>query len=90
MKVRRVVEMLYQTYDPDQEIMALWFGSEHFETKAGVWDMACRMFDEQNYPYELNDHVQGIIQDAQAEVEMFEQLAIDHYLERTREDEANV
>ena len=90
MKVRRLVELLYQTYDPDQEVMALWFGSEHFETKAGVWEKACEMFDQQNYPYELNDHVQGIIQDAQAEVEMFNDLATEHYLERTREEQANV
>ena len=51
MKVRRVVELLYQTYDPEQEIMALWYGSENFEMKAGVWEKACEFFDQQNYPY---------------------------------------
>lgn len=90
MKVRRVVEMLYQTYDPEQEIMGIWFGSEGFETKAGVWEKACEFFDQQNYPYELVDHIKGIISDAEAEIELFEQMQMDAYLERVREERANV
>lgn len=90
MKVRRVIELLYQTYDPEQEIMVAWYGSENFETKAGVWDKACEMFDQQNYPYELADHIRGLVSDAEAEVELFEQMAIDAYLERVREEQANV
>jgi len=90
MTVRRVVELLYQTYDPEQEIMALWYGSENFEMKAGVWEKACEFFDQQNYPYELADHIRGLISDAEAEIELFEQMAMDAYLERTREEQANV
>jgi hypothetical protein len=90
MKVRRIVELLYQTYDPEQEIMVAWYGSENFETKAGVWEKAVEFFDQQNYPYELTDHIKALVSDAEAEVELFEQMQMDAYLERVREEQANV
>lgn len=90
MKVRRLVELLYQSYDPETEVMAIIYGSENFETKAGVWAKACEFFDQQNYPYELTDHIKGLVSDAEAELELFEQLQMDSYLERTREEQANV
>jgi len=90
MKVRRVVEMLYQTYDPEQEIMATWWGSENFEMKAGVWERACEMFDDQNTPNEYADYIRDLVGDAEAELEMFEQMQMDSYLERVREEQANV
>lgn len=90
MKVRRVVELLYQTYEPEQEIMVAWYGSESFETKEGVWDKAVEYFDQQNYPYELTDHVRSLISDADAEIELFKQLQMDAYLEQVREERADV
>lgn len=96
MKVRRIVELLYQTYDPEQEIMAVWYGSEGFETKAGVWERACQMFDEQNTPYEYTDYIRDLVGDAEFEIEQEEnqrlhaELAIDSYLERVREEKENV
>ena len=97
MKVRRVVEMLYQTYDPEQEIMAVWWGSEAFETKAGAWERAVQLFDEQqNIPTDMTYFVRDLVTDAEAELEQEEaqrlhaELAMDSFLERVREGEANV
>jgi hypothetical protein len=97
MKVRRVVEMLYQTYDPEQEIMAVWIGSEGFETKAGVWQRAVELFEKDNYiDNDFIDAVRNLVWDADAEIEQEESeklhasLAIDSYLERVREEQANV
>lgn len=86
MKVRRVVELLYQTYDPEQEIMVQWWGSEAFETKAGVWLKAVELFDAQNTPNEYADYIRDLVGDAEYEIEMEEdarlkaELAIDTYL----------
>lgn len=96
MKVRRLVEMLYQTYDPEQEVMAVWWGSESFETTKGVWELACKMFDGEYVPKDMQDYIAGIVCDAEAEIEeeenkrYFAELASDQYLERVREEQANV
>lgn len=94
MKVRRVVELLYQTYDPEQEIMVAWYGSEGFETKAGVWERAVEMFDAQNSPYQYSDYIRDLVGDAEFEIEQeqetMNELAMDAYLERVREEQANV
>ena len=93
MKVRRVVELLYQTYDPEQEIMAVWYGSEGFETKAGAWQRAVEMFDEKNTPYEYTDYIRDLVGDAEAEIDAEEdarlkaELAIDTYLHDLAEQE---
>jgi hypothetical protein len=87
MKVRRVVELLYQTYDPEQEIMAVWWGSESFETKAGAWNIAVKLFDDCQYmPKDMSDFVSDLVVDAEAQIEREEdarlkaELAIDTYL----------
>lgn len=87
MKVRRVVELLYQTYDPEQEIMAVWIGSEAFETKAGVWQRAVEIFDNDKYvDVQFVNAVADLVGDADAEIEREEdarlkaELAIDTYL----------
>jgi hypothetical protein len=91
MKVRRLVELLYQTYDPEQEVIALWWGSEHFETKAGVWEKAVDIFDGQNPPSEFRDYISDIINDAEFALEMEEEqrlkseLAIDSFLDSEAE-----
>ena len=92
MKVRRLVEMLYQTYDPEQEIMATWWGSEHFETKAGVWEKAVDIFDRSEIPTEqLRDYITDIITDAEIELEkekdlqLKSELAIDSFLDAEAE-----
>lgn len=96
MKVRRIVELLYQTYNPEQEIMAVWWGSENFETTKGAWDKAVKTFDGEYTPKDMQDYIQGLLIDAEAELEQEEnerlhaELAIDSYLERVREGEANV
>lgn len=96
MKVRRVVEMLYQTYDPEQEIMAVWWGSEAFETTAGAWVKAVETFDGEYTPQDMQDYIKGLVLDAEAELEQEEaerlhaELAMDNFLERVREGEANV
>jgi tellurite resistance protein len=97
MKVRRVVELLYQTYDPEQEIMAVWIGSEAFETKAGVWQRAVELFDNDKYvDVQFVNAVADLVGDADAEIEQEESeklhanLAMDAYLERVREEQANV
>jgi hypothetical protein len=93
MKVRRLVELLYQTYDPEQEVIALWWGSEHFETKAGVWEKAVDIFDGQNPPLEFRDYISDIINDAEFALEMEEEqrlkseLAIDSFLDSEAEKE---
>jgi hypothetical protein len=92
MKVRRIVELLYQTYDPEQEIMAVWWGSEGFETKAGAWAKAVEIFDAEQYiPSDYKDYLTSIVCDAEAEVEQEEdarlkaELAIDTYLHELAE-----
>ena len=96
MKVRRIVELLYQTYDPEQEIMAMWWGSEFYETTAGAWDRAVEIFDRERRPQEINDYVRDLILDAEALIEQEEaerlhaELAMDSYLERVREEQADV
>lgn len=93
MKVRRIVELLYQTYDPEQEIMAVWWGSECFETKAGAWSRAVEMFDGQNVPNDYSDYVRDLVGDAEAEIDAEEdarlkaELAIDTYLHDLAEQE---
>jgi hypothetical protein len=97
MKVRRIVELLYQTYDPEQEIMAVWWGSEGFETKAGAWAKAVEIFDAERYiPSDYKDYLTSIVCDAEAEVEREEdekfqaELAMDSYLDRVREEQAKL
>lgn len=97
MKVSRIVELLYQTYDPDQEIMAIWWGSEGFESKAGAWDKAVKLFDDTYYiPKDMTDFIRDLVTDAEAEVEqeenerLYAELMADQYLERIREEEADV
>lgn len=99
MKVRRIVELLYQTYDPEQEIMAIWWGSEHYETTKGAWEKAVANFDNEvprYVPRDMHDYLDSLITDAEAEVEREEEqklqanLAMDAYLERVREEQANV
>jgi len=99
MKVRRIVELLYQTYDPEQEVMAIWWGSERFETKAGVWEKAVEIFDNeipQYVPRDMHNYLESIISDAEVAVEKEESeklhanLAMDSYLEQVREEQANV
>jgi hypothetical protein len=87
MKVRRIVELLYQTYDPEQEIMAVWIGSEAFETKAGAWGRAVELFDNDKYIHvEFINAVSPLVSDAEAEIDQEEdarlkaELAIDTYL----------
>ncbi len=87
MKVRRIVELLYQTYDPEQEIMAVWVGSESFETKAGAWGRAVELFDGDKYILaEFINAVSPLVSDAEAEIDQEEdarlkaELAIDTYL----------
>lgn len=99
MKVRRIVELLYQTYDPEQEIMAIWWGSERYETTKGAWEKAVANFDNevpQYIPRDMHDYLDSLITDAEAEVEREEEqklqanLAMDAYLEQVREGQANV
>lgn len=99
MKVRRIVELLYQTYDPEQEIMAIWWGSEHYETTKGAWEKAVANFDNEvprYVPRDMHDYLDSLITDAEAEVEREEEqklqanLAMDAYLEQVREEQANV
>jgi len=92
MKVRRIVELLYQTYDPEQEIMAIWVGSEAFETKAGAWSRAVELFDEDKYLLaEFINGVSPLVSDAEAEIDQEEdarlkaELAIDTYLHNLAE-----
>jgi hypothetical protein len=87
MKVRRIVELLYQTYDPEQEIMAVWIGSEAFETKAGAWARAVELFDNDKYIHvDFINAVSPLVSDAEAEIDAEEdarlkaELAIDTYL----------
>jgi hypothetical protein len=87
MKVRRLVEMLYQTYDPEQEIMATWWGSEHFETKAGVWEKAVELFD--NSPHilkDMHDFIRDTITDAEIELEKEEDLRLKSEVKPTIND----
>lgn len=99
MKVRRIVELLYQTYDPEQEIMAIWWGSEHYETTKGAWEKAVANFDNEiprYVPRDMHDYLDSLITDAEAEVEREEaekfqaELAIDSFLDRVREGQNNV
>lgn len=87
MKVQRVIEILQSNYSPDTELMITWWGSEAFETKAGVWEKAVEIFDLQTSPNESEDYIKDIVGDAEYELEVEEEkrlkaeLAIDTYLQ---------
>lgn len=93
MRVGRVIELLQQQYNPDTEIMITWWGSECFETTAGVWDKAVEIFDAQNTPNDYADYIKDIVGDAEFQVEIEEEqrlkaeLAIDTYLHDRAEKE---
>lgn len=97
MKVKDVIQLLSTKYDPEQELMIRWWGSEAFEMEAGAWTKAVRIFDAERYtPSDYKDYICAIITDAEAIVEDEEiekrhaELAMDSYLERIREEQAGV
>lgn len=89
MKVSRVIELLQQQYSGDTEIMITWWGSECFETKAGVWERAVEIFDAQNVPNDYADYISDIVGDAEAEHDLRQDQMVDAYLERVREEGVN-
>ena len=89
MKVSRVIELLQHSYTPDTELMITWWGSECFETKAGVWERAVEIFDSQNTPNDYAQYIFDVIGDAEAEHDLRQEAMVDSYLERVAEERAN-
>jgi hypothetical protein len=55
MKVKNIIEVLQETYDPDEELVIAWWGPELFEEMSDgvgreypreVWRQAARQVDE--------------------------------------------
>ena len=89
MKVSRAIELL-QRHDKDEDIMIAWWGSECFETTAGVWERAVEIFDSQNTPNDYADYISDIVSDAEAEHDLRQNQMIDSYLDRVAEEKAGL
>lgn len=82
MKVSTLIAHLQRNYDLNQEVMAFVVGSEYKESRAGVFDRAVEIWDNEDVLSVFQDYLNDLYIDAEIQVTKDEQAeeAIDSYL----------
>lgn len=62
MKAKDLVTIFTNDYNPDDEIMALWWDSSYSERPAGTWDKAVKIFDDGGVSYyDINEQISDLL-----------------------------
>lgn len=62
MKAKDLVAIFTNDFNPDDEIMALWWDSSYSERPAGTWDRAVKIFDDGGVSYyDINEQISDLL-----------------------------
>jgi hypothetical protein len=69
MKAKDLVQIFTNDYNPDDEIMALWWDSSYSERPAGTWAKAVKIFDEGGISeYDINEQIRDLLNECEGEL----------------------
>lgn len=62
MKAKELAAIFTNDFNPDDEIMALWWDSSYSERPAGTWARAVKIFDDGGVSYyDINEQITELL-----------------------------
>ena len=69
MKVKDLIQMFTNDYNPDDELMVLWWDSSYSERPAGTWARAVKIFDDGGVSYyDINEQITELLSECEREL----------------------
>ena len=69
MKAKDIIQIFTNDYNPDDEIMILWWDKSYSERYAGTWDKAVKVFDNGGISYyEVNEQISDLLTESEGEL----------------------
>lgn len=69
MKAKDLVQIFTNDYNPDDEIMALWWDSSYSERPVGTWARAVKIFDDGAIStYDIRQNIDDLLTECEGEL----------------------